>query len=210
MDSLALILSAISTLEPRAVTVELWGAKRKCPKRPSQDIFQNHVVWSQPSRVVGRHMWSGPLSMLFQRISNHVGCSHMIEYEESTAVRFQSAVVFYKFCVRPISKRWFLKTIQPEHETWSIWCHVGIHVDFFYSLAPLVPQAYCEANLDRLRLFHQWECLKCNGHGLLVLYVKWSLLSLCNLMVSCVAPQTKNHRLYTQTHTRIEERGTRM
>ena len=30
-----------------------------------------------------------------------------------------------------------------------------------------------EANLDRLRLFHQWECLKCDGHGLSVSCVKW-------------------------------------
>jgi hypothetical protein len=32
-----------------------------------------------------------------------------------------------------------------------------------------------ESNLDRLRLFHQWECLKCNGHGLSVSCVKWPL-----------------------------------
>jgi hypothetical protein len=30
-------------------------------------------------------------------------------------------------------------------------------------------------NLDRLCHFHQWGCLKCNGHGLLVPYVKWPL-----------------------------------
>jgi hypothetical protein len=44
-----------------------------------------------------------------------------------------------------------------------------IHVDFtsiLHSHTMLVPQAWCEANMDWLRLFHQWECLKCNGHGL--------------------------------------------
>ena len=63
-----------------------------------------------------------------------------------------------------------------NHETWSIWCHVEIHVDFtsiLQSHTPLVPQAECEANLDQLCLFHQWECLKCNGHGLSVSCVKW-------------------------------------
>ena len=40
-----------------------------------------------------------------------------------------------------------------DHEIWSIRCHVGIHVDFtsiLHSPTPLVPQALCEANLDRL------------------------------------------------------------
>ena len=30
----------------------------------------------------------------------------------------------------------------------------------------------CVANLGWFRLFRQWECLKCNGHVLLVLYVR--------------------------------------
>ena len=65
-----------------------------------------------------------------------------------------------------------------DHATQSIQCHVGIHVDFtsiLYSYTPLVPQAQCEAaKLDqRLRLFHQWERLKCNdGLGLSVSCVK--------------------------------------
>jgi hypothetical protein len=65
-----------------------------------------------------------------------------------------------------------------DHETWSIECHVEIHVDYtsiLHSHTPLVPQAECEANLDRPRLFHQWECLKCNGHRPSVSCVKWPL-----------------------------------
>ena len=61
-------------------------------------------------------------------------------------------------------------------ETWSSSCHVWIHVDFtsiLHSLTPLVPQAECEANLDRLYLLHQWECLKYIGDGLSVSCVKW-------------------------------------
>ena len=60
-----------------------------------------------------------------------------------------------------------LENSPSDHETWSIWCHIGIHVDFTSILpshTPLVPQALCEANLDLLRLFHQWECY---DHGLL-------------------------------------------
>ena len=63
-----------------------------------------------------------------------------------------------------------------DHETWFIGCYVSIHVDFTSILhlhTPLVPQAYCEVNVDRLHLFHQWECLNCNGHGLSVSGGKW-------------------------------------
>jgi hypothetical protein len=65
-----------------------------------------------------------------------------------------------------------------DHETWSIWWHVGIHVDFtsiLLSLTPFIPRALCEVNSDRLRLFHQWECLKCTGHGPSISCVKWPL-----------------------------------
>ena len=69
-----------------------------------------------------------------------------------------------------------------DHETWSTRCHVRIHPDDFTSIlhshTPLVPQkrSMKQRNLDRLRLFHQWECLKCNGHGPSVSCVKWPLV----------------------------------
>ena len=58
-----------------------------------------------------------------------------------------------------------------DHETRPIRCQVRIHADFtsiLHSHTLLVPEVQCEANLDRLRLFHQREHLKCNGHGLSV------------------------------------------
>ena len=72
-----------------------------------------------------------------------------------------------------------------DPETWSIWYHGEIiHVDFtsiLHSLTPVGPSSVGLANLDRFRLFHQWECLKCNGHGLSVSCVKEPLsgLGLC-------------------------------
>ena len=45
-----------------------------------------------------------------------------------------------------------------DHETWSLWCHVRIHVhltSILQSHTPLVPQVKCEANLDRLYIFHK-------------------------------------------------------
>ena len=50
--------------------------------------------------------------------------------------------------------------VPSDHQTRSIWCHEGIHVDFvsiLHSLTPLVRQAYTG---DRRRLFHQRECFK--------------------------------------------------
>ena len=50
-----------------------------------------------------------------------------------------------------------LENSPSDYETWSFSCDVEIHVNFtpiLQSFTLLVPQAYCEANLDRLRLFH--------------------------------------------------------
>jgi hypothetical protein len=74
-------------------------------------------------------------------------------------MRFQSVVVS-RFCVRPTSKRWFSKTIQVAMEHVSIWCHVGIHVDFtsiLHSLAPLVDP------------FNQRECFEVQWTHALIL-----------------------------------------
>ena len=37
-----------------------------------------------------------------------------------------------QFCVKPTSKRWFFENNPSDHETWSIRCHVGIHIDFTF------------------------------------------------------------------------------
>ena len=59
---------------------------------------------------------------------------------------------------------------MPCRESMSTFHPSCIHV-----YTPSVPQAWCEANLDRLQLFHRWGCLKCTGHGLSVLCVRWPL-----------------------------------
>jgi hypothetical protein len=48
-------------------------------------------------------------------------------------------------------------------------CRLYIHLAFTCYVGP-------PSVVDRLRLFHQWECLKCNGHGLSVSCVKWPLV----------------------------------
>ena len=59
-----------------------------------------------------------------------------------------------------------------DHETRFIWCPVEF-TSILHSHTQLVPRAYCEANLDWLHLFHQWECLNCIGLGLSISCVKW-------------------------------------
>jgi hypothetical protein len=58
-----------------------------------------------------------------------------------------------------------------NHKIWSIWCHEGIHVDFIFICIHIfrcVPQAWCEVNLDRLRLhgLNQHFTRSCKGKSL--------------------------------------------
>ena len=67
--------------------------------------------------------------MLFQWISIFVESSNIIKYNESIVVRFWSGMVSW-FRVRPTSKRSSFEKNPSDHETWSIWYHVVLHVDF--------------------------------------------------------------------------------
>ena len=82
----------------------------------------------------------------------------------------QSAIVSWS-CVRPTSKTWFLKIIQAtmKHDPFGA----------TYESNRLYISILREVNLDRLHcLFHQWECLKFNGHGLSVSCVKWPSITM--------------------------------
>ena len=85
-----------------------------------------------------------------------------------------------------------------DHTTWSIRCHVGILVDFTFSsilhsliyiyiLRSSLKRAWCEvANLDRLRLFHQWECLNCNRQSR-------ALSLVCEVALRSMLPLQQTH-----------------
>ena len=97
---------------------------------------------------------------------------------KSMVMSVRSAMVSW-FRVESVFKRW-LENSGSDHETCSIWCDVVVHVDLpsilhslLYSVGP--SSVVWSLNLDRLRLFHQWECLKWKGHGLSVVCVKWPL-----------------------------------
>ena len=112
--------------------------------------------------------------MLFQWISIHTG---LRTWKHKINQRFWAlGVPWSPGFVLGLPLEVVLKNNPSDHETWSIRCHVGIQVDFtsiLHSHTPLVPQAECEVNLDRLHLLHQWECSKSKGRGLSVSCVKW-------------------------------------
>ena len=58
---------------------------------------------------------TGPQSNAISTISYSCGSSHMIKYNKSTVVSVRSVMVS-PFCVRPTSKRWFLKIVQVTME----------------------------------------------------------------------------------------------
>ena len=60
-------------------------------------------------------MLPGPQPMIFQRVSIHMESSHMIKYNKTTIVNFQSVMV-PQFCGRPTSKNWFFENSQSDHK----------------------------------------------------------------------------------------------
>jgi hypothetical protein len=144
------------------------GRPKTLPKSCSVDHKFSSIVWS--------HMWLGSQpNTIVQWISIHARSLHVIEYNKPMVVIIQSVVVSQWFCVRPTSKRWFLKIIQvtmkhdPFHVMWTL--HPILH-----SHTPFVPHAQCEANLDWLDFFHRRGCLKMlssNGHVSSISCVKW-------------------------------------
>ena len=78
------------------------------------------------------------------------------------------------------------KTLEFFHPWW--WLPVGIHMaatwikPWFYSQIQdfWIKKNYSKNNNNHHCLFHQWEHLKCNGHGLSILCVRCLLSALTN------------------------------
>jgi hypothetical protein len=159
---------------PRVVTMKLWEPKWKCPKAVPTHL-QHHVVWSRILKCSVKSYVTGPSTncyfngflFMWVLIHDEIECINGCECSEC-----RDLPVLCSAYLREV----VFENSPTDREIWSIRCYVGIHVDFtsiLHSHTPLVPQAWCESNLDRLRIFHQWECLKCNGHGPSVSCVKW-------------------------------------
>jgi hypothetical protein len=120
------------THEPRAMTMNLWEPKRKCPKAvPTKIMSCGHgsssVVWS--------HMWWSPQPNVISMNFCSSRSSHMIKKNKKSTVLSIRSERVSRFCVNPTPERWFLNNNPSDHETWSIRCHVGIHVEFYIHLA---------------------------------------------------------------------------
>ena len=144
-------------------------------QRPSQDTSEIMYCGHEFPCVEWSHMWLGPQPNAISMDFYSCGFSHIIKRINQRLWVF--GVSWSPGFVLGLPPRdVFSKIIQVTMKHDPFRWHVGIHVDFtsiLHSHTPLVPRALCEANLDRLRLIHQWECLKCNGHGLSVSCVKW-------------------------------------
>ena len=103
---------------PRAITMKLWEPKRKRPKAVSRHL-QNHVVWSPIHKCSVKSYVTRCSTKccfkenLFMRVLTHDKTKQTNGCERSEWCHGLPV------CVRPISKRWFLKTsflsILPIH-----------------------------------------------------------------------------------------------
>ena len=149
--------------------MKLWQPKRKYPKVVPIHL-QNHVVWSWTLKCSVKSYVTGPSTKCYFN-----EFMSMIKYESWT-FRVPWSLGF----VLGLHEEVVLENNPSDHETWSVKCHVGIHVDFYIHLAFTYSLCWSlkrsvSLNLDRLHLFHQWECLKCNGVGLSVSCGEWPL-----------------------------------
>ena len=143
---------------------EIVGAQKKVSKgRPNPPPTSScRVVTGPQPNAISMDLYS-------------CGFSHMIEIEQIDGCECSERHGLLVLC-QAYFQRMDFENNPSNLEIWFIWSRVGIHMDFtliLHSHTQLVPRASCEANLDRLHLFHQWECLKCNGHGLSVSCAKW-------------------------------------
>ena len=130
------------THEPRAVTKKLWEPKRKCPKAIPRHL-QNHGLWSRIFKCSVKPYVTGPSTKCYFNEFLFMQGPHTW----SNIINKQ--LWNFGFSWSPgfalgIPPRSGFKNNPSDHETWSIQCHVGIHVDFssiLRSLTPLVPQA---------------------------------------------------------------------
>jgi hypothetical protein len=100
----------------------------------------------------------------------------MIQYNKLIVVRFRCAMVSQFCACEAYLQEMTSKSNPNDHETWSIWCHVRLHVDFYihleitYSIGPL---SVVWSELGSAPPFPQMRDSKCNGHGHSVSCVKW-------------------------------------
>ena len=107
--------------------MKLWEPKRKCPKAVPPHL-QIHVVWSWTHKCSVKSYVTRPSTkcylneFLFMRVLNHVKIEYINACERSECHGLP--VLCQAFLQELV-----LKNNPSDHETWSIRCHVWVHVD---------------------------------------------------------------------------------
>ena len=154
------------THKPRAVTLKSREPKRKCPKAIPRHL-QNHVVWSRIHKCSVKPYVTKPSTKCYFNEFHSCRCSHMIKQNKPIVVSVWSVMVS-RFCVRPYMQEVVFENNPSDHDPFDAmqesmqtlhpsscipilrWSFTSI----LHFITPSVPQAQCEANLDRLHLFH--------------------------------------------------------
>ena len=130
------------THEPRTVTMKLWEPPKKSPKAIPKH-FQNHVVWSRAVKCNVKIYVTMPLTKCYSNESLFMWGPH-IWYNIVNQWLWDFKVPWSPGFVFSLLPRVAFGNSPNDHETWSIWCHVGLHAhltSLLHSRTPLVPQA---------------------------------------------------------------------
>jgi hypothetical protein len=131
------------------MTMKLWELKRNRQKA-IPTYLQNHVVWSRTVKCMWPRSQPNVISMNFlvMRVP-HTWSNRRIQHLWAFGVPWSPSFVLGL----PLQEVVF-ESNPNDHETWSIWCHVGIHVDFTSILHSLIhsPHMLVRATNERFLL----------------------------------------------------------
>jgi hypothetical protein len=128
------------TPEPRAVTMKMWEPKRKWPEAVPTHL-QNHEVWSRTLKCNVKSYVTSPSTKCY---FNEFLFTHVFINKINQSLWALERHGLPVLCQAYLQEVVFENNLC-DHETWSIWCHVGMHVDFtsiiLHSHTPFVPWA---------------------------------------------------------------------
>ena len=121
---------------------EIFQSPKESIQRPSQDTSQIMYYGHEPSSVVWNCMWMDLNQMLFQWNFIHED-PHTWKHRLNQRLWAFGVPWFPNILFKNLLYKGGFEKRLTGHETWSILCHVGIHVDFtsiLHSHTLLVPQ----------------------------------------------------------------------
>ena len=108
--------------------MKLWAPKRKCPKAIPRP-FQNHVGWSRALKSsVKSYVTGTSAKCYFNEFLFMQGPHTWLNIINQRLWDFW--VSWSPGCLSGVPSRGIFENSPSDHEIRSIWCDVGIHVDF--------------------------------------------------------------------------------